>query len=55
VDVAFMNREITRSLIDTVLDQEEKHQGLLLAQIIGNLVDDYLERSGRPQNRRRDN
>jgi hypothetical protein len=30
VDVGFMAREITGSLIDMVLQQEEKHQGPLL-------------------------
>ena len=54
-DVTLITREITSSLIDIVLDQEEKHQGPLLAQIIGNMVDDYLERSGQSQNTRRDN
>jgi hypothetical protein len=30
-------REITHSLIDMVLEQDEKHQGRLLAQIVGSL------------------
>ena len=40
VDVPFMAREITGSLIDMVLEQEEKHQGPLLAQIMGCLSGD---------------
>jgi hypothetical protein len=44
VDVGFMAREITQNLIDMVLEQDEKHQGPLLAHIIGSLSDDYLER-----------
>jgi hypothetical protein len=55
VDAAFMAREITLSLIDMVLEQDEKHQGPLLAQIMGNLGDEYLERRGFIQTRRRDN
>ena len=35
VDAAFMAHEITHSLIDMVLEQDEKHQGRLLAQIVG--------------------
>ena len=54
-DVASLTREITRSLIDIVMDQEEKQQGPLLAQIIGSMVDDYLERSGQTPDGRRDN
>ena len=34
-DVAFMAREITHSLNDMVLEQDEKHQGPLLAHIVG--------------------
>ena len=37
-------REITHSLIDMVLEQDEKHQGPLLAQIMGSLSEEYLER-----------
>ena len=55
VDVAFMAREITGSLIDIVLEQDEKHQGPLLAQIVGYLSGEYLERRGLIQSRRRDN
>jgi hypothetical protein len=42
VDVAFMAREITYSLIDTVLEQDEKNQGPLLAHIVGSLAEEYL-------------
>jgi hypothetical protein len=55
VDVALMAREITQSLIDMVLDHDKKDQGPLLAQIIDGMVSDYLERSGKAPNRRRDN
>jgi hypothetical protein len=55
VDVAFMAREISLSLIDMVLEQDEKHQGPLLAHIMGSLSDEYLKRRGLIQSRRRDN
>jgi hypothetical protein len=54
-DLWLITGEITRSLMDIVLDQEERHQGPLLAKIIGSLADDYLQRSGQAPNRRRDN
>ena len=43
------------TLIDMVLEQDEKHQGPLLAQIIGSLSSEYLERRGLIQTRRHDN
>jgi hypothetical protein len=55
VDVASLTREIAQSLLDILLDQEEKHQGPLLAQVIGDMMDDYLRRSGQSQSGRRDN
>jgi len=55
VEVAFMAREMSLTLIDTVMDQDEKYQGPLLAQIIGSLGNEYLERRGLLQNGRRDN
>ncbi len=33
-------------LIDMVMEQDEKHQGPLLTQIIGSLSNEYLERRG---------
>jgi DNA-binding protein Fis len=54
VDVAFMAREMSLPLIDMVMEQDEKHQGLL-AQIIGSLGNEYLERRGLLQTGRRDN
>ena len=42
-------------LIDMVMEQDEKHQGPLLAQIIGSLGNEYLERRGLLQTGRRDN
>jgi hypothetical protein len=41
-DVAFMAREITHSLIDMVLEQDEKHQGPLLTHIVRRLAEEYL-------------
>ena len=55
VEVAFMAREMSLTLIDTVMDQDEKYQGPLLAQIIGSLGNEYLERRGLLQTGRRDN
>jgi hypothetical protein len=55
VDVAFMAREMSLPLIDMVMEQDEKHQGPLLAQIIGSLGNEYLERRGLLQAERRDN
>jgi hypothetical protein len=55
VDVAFMAREISQCLIDMVMEQEEKHQSLLLAHIVGHLGDEYLERRGVIPTGRRDN
>ena len=55
VDVAFMAREMSLLLIDMVMEQDEKHQGPLLAQIIGSLGNEYLERRGLLQTVRRDN
>jgi hypothetical protein len=37
VDAAFMAREITHALIDIILEQDEKHQGPLLAHMVGSL------------------
>ena len=42
VDVAFMAREMSLPLIDMVMEQDEKHQGPLLAQIIGSLATSIL-------------
>ncbi len=41
-----MAYEITGSLIDIVLEQDEKHHGPLLAQIVEHLSGEYLERRG---------
>jgi hypothetical protein len=53
--VAFIARERMQSLIDMVLEQEEKYQGPLLAHIVGSLAEEYLKRHGLIQSRRRDN
>jgi hypothetical protein len=55
VDVAFMAREMSLPLIDMVMEQDEKHQGPLLAQIIGSLGNEYLDRRGLLRSGRRDN
>jgi hypothetical protein len=46
VDVKFIAREMSLSLIEPVLEQDESHQGPLLAHILGNLSDEYLKRRG---------
>jgi hypothetical protein len=46
VDVAFMAREMSLPLIDMIMEQDEKHQGALLAQIMGGLGNEHLERRG---------
>ena len=55
VDVALMAREMSLPLVDMVMEQDEKHQGPLLAQIMGCLGNEYLERRGLLQMERRDN
>jgi hypothetical protein len=55
VDVSFMAREMSLPLIDMVMEQDEKHQGPLLAQSVGNLGSEYLEQRGLLQTGRRDN
>jgi hypothetical protein len=50
-----MAREITHALIDMVLEQDEKHQGPLLAHIAGSLSGEYLKQREHIQSRRRDN
>ena len=49
--MAFMAREMSLPLIDMVMEQDEKHQGPLLAQIIRSLGNEYLERRGLLQSR----
>jgi hypothetical protein len=44
--VAFMAREMSLPLIDMIMEQDEKHQGALLAQIMGGLGNEHLERRG---------
>jgi DNA-binding protein Fis len=55
VDVAFMAREMSLPLIDMVMEQDEKHQGPLLAQIIESMGNEYLDRRELLQTGRRDN
>jgi DNA-binding protein Fis len=55
VDVAFMAREMSLPLIDMIMEQDEKHRGALLAQIMGTLGNEYLERRGLLQTGRRNN
>jgi hypothetical protein len=47
-----MARGITHSLIDRVLERDEKHQGPLLAHVVGSFADEYLKRRGLIQSRR---
>jgi DNA-binding protein Fis len=55
VDVALIAREITLSLLDLVMEQDEKHQAALIAHIMGTLGGEYLEKRGLFETTRRDN
>jgi DNA-binding protein Fis len=55
VDVALIARDITLSLLDLVMEQDEKHQAALIAHIMGTLGGEYLERRGHVEPMRRDN
>ena len=50
-----MAREMSLPLVDMVMEQDEKHQGPRLAQIMGCLGNEYLDRRGLLQTGRRDN
>jgi hypothetical protein len=54
LDVAVMAHEMTQSLVDMIMDQDEKHHHApLLALMILSLGDEYLQRTGIGE--RRDN
>ena len=53
LDVAVMAHEMTQSLVDMIMDQDEHHHAPLLALMILSLGDEYLERNGIGE--RRDN
>lgn len=55
VDVALIARDITLSLLDLVMEQDEKHQAALIAHIVGTLGGEYLEKRGLFETTRRDN
>ena len=55
VDVALIAGEITLSLLDLVMEQDEKHQAALIAHIVSTLGGEYLERRGHSEPTRRDN
>jgi DNA-binding protein Fis len=55
VDVALIAGEITLSLLDLVMEQDEKHQAALVAHIVGTLGGEYLEKRGLFETTRRDN
>jgi DNA-binding protein Fis len=55
VDVAAMAREITQSLVDMIMEQDEQNQAPLLAQIITSLGDEYLQRRDLIPTEHRDN
>jgi hypothetical protein len=50
-----MAREITQSLVDMIMEQDEQNQAPLLAQIITSLGDEYLQRRGLIPTEHRDN
>jgi hypothetical protein len=53
LDVAVMAHEMTQSLVDMIMDQDEHHHAPLLALMILSLGDEYLQRNGIGE--RRDN
>jgi DNA-binding protein Fis len=55
VDVALIAGEITLSLLDLVMEQDETHQAALIAHIVGTLGGEYLEKRGLFETTRRDN
>jgi DNA-binding protein Fis len=46
IDVVEMAHEITQSLVDMIMEQEQEHQAPLLASIVVTLGDEYLQRRG---------
>ena len=46
LDVAVMAHEMTQSLVDMIVDQDEHHHAPLLALMILSLGDEYLQRTG---------
>jgi nucleoid-associated protein YejK len=55
IDVAEMAHEMAQSFVDMVADQDEEQQAPLLALIMINLGDEYLQRRGHFSPERRDN
>ena len=53
LDVAVMAHEMTQSLVDMIVDQDEHHHAPLLALMILSLGGEYLQRTGIGE--RRDN
>jgi hypothetical protein len=53
LDVAVIAHEMTQSLVDMIVDQDEHHHAPLLALMILSLGDEYLQRTGIGE--RRDN
>jgi hypothetical protein len=41
-----MAREMARSIVDMIMEQDDQRQGALLAETISNLGDEYLQRRG---------
>ena len=46
VDAANMAHEMAQSIVDMIMEQEERHQAPLLASTIASLGDEYLQRRG---------
>jgi hypothetical protein len=46
VEIAAMTREMAQSFVDMVMEQDEKIQPLLLAQMIAAMGDEYMRRRG---------
>jgi hypothetical protein len=54
VEIAAMTREMAQSFVDMVMEQDEKIQPLLLAQMIAAMGDEYMRRRGFIPSDRRD-
>jgi hypothetical protein len=55
INVPDMVIEMTLSLVDMIMEQDDRQQAPLLAQIITSLGDEYLQRCGLVPTERRDN
>jgi hypothetical protein len=54
VEVPAIAHEMAQSIVDMIMEQEERHQASLLASTIASLGDEYLQRRGLVQMGRRE-